>query len=147
MWLKRSLRSSSAILSSVALLQAQAAVAQTPGVHQQPLSSTLTATYATVLGLEPQLTASQRLALIKQKVKYVFVLFQENRSFEQFFGTFPGADGLYYPKNAKAGIQQADRQRRWIGRHHLAVPDPADRHGGQRRHRTALSGRYRFGRS
>ena len=106
MWLKRSLRSSSAILSSVALLQAQAAVAQTPGVHQQPLSSTLTATYATVLGLEPQLTASQRLALIKQKVKYVFVLFQENRSFEQFFGTFPGADGLYYPKNAKAGIQQ-----------------------------------------
>ncbi len=106
MWLKRSLRSSSAILSIFAMLQAQAAMAQTQGVHQQPLSSALTATYATVLGLEPQLTASQRLALIRQKVKYVFVLFQENRSFEQFFGTFPGADGLYYPKNAKAGVPQ-----------------------------------------
>ena len=106
MGLKRRLRSSSAIVSMFALLQAQAATAQTPGVHQQPASSTLTATYATVLGLEPTLTTSQRLALIKQKVKYVFVLFQENRSFEQYFGTFPGADGLFYPKNAKAGSPQ-----------------------------------------
>ena len=103
--LKRSLRSSSAILSMVAMLQAQAAAAQTTGVHGQPLSSTLTATYATVLGLEPQLTTSQRLAMIKQKVKYVFVLFQENRSFEQYFGTFPGADGLF-PKNNKPGLTQ-----------------------------------------
>ena len=106
MGLKKLLRSSSAILSVFALLQAQGAAAQTPGVHEQPLSSSLTATYATILGLEPTLTTSQRLALIKQRVKYVFVLFQENRSFEQFFGTFPGADGLYYPKNAKAGVPQ-----------------------------------------
>ncbi len=90
----------------LAVLQAQAAAAQTAGVHGQPPSSTLTATYATVLGLEPQLTASQRLALIKQKVKYVFVLFQENRSFEQYYGTFPGADGIF-PAEATSRVSHS----------------------------------------
>lgn len=37
----------------------------------------------------------QKLALVRQKIKYVFVLFQENRSFDFYFGTYPGADGLY----------------------------------------------------
>ncbi len=38
---------------------------------------------------------AQRLALLRQHVKYVFVLYQENRSFDSYFGTFPGAEGLY----------------------------------------------------
>lgn len=42
-----------------------------------------------------RLTHEQKLALLRQKVKYVFVLFQENRSFDFYFGTYPGADGLY----------------------------------------------------
>lgn len=33
--------------------------------------------------------------LLREKVKYVFVLFQENRSFDSYFGTFPGAEGLF----------------------------------------------------
>jgi phospholipase C len=33
--------------------------------------------------------------LLHQKIRYVFVLYQENRSFDSYFGTFPGADGLY----------------------------------------------------
>jgi phospholipase C len=41
------------------------------------------------------------------KIKHVIVIMQENRSFDQYFGTFPGADGI--PANA-------------------CVPDP--RHGG-----------------
>jgi phospholipase C len=32
---------------------------------------------------------------LRQKVKYVFVIFNENRSFDHEYGTFPGADGLY----------------------------------------------------
>ncbi len=45
------------------------------------------------------LTTAQKIKLLRQKVKYVFVLFQENRSFEHYFGTYPGANGLYstYP--------------------------------------------------
>jgi len=33
--------------------------------------------------------------LLRQHVKYVFVIYQENRSFDSYFGTFPGADGLF----------------------------------------------------
>lgn len=39
-----------------------------------------------------------RAALIRDlraKVKYVFVIFNENHSFDNEFGTFPGANGLY----------------------------------------------------
>src|ERR1700757_2539138 len=28
------------------------------------------------------------------KIKHVIVIMQENRSFDQYFGTYPGADGL-----------------------------------------------------
>jgi phospholipase C len=33
--------------------------------------------------------------LLRKKVKYVFVIYQENRSFDSYFGTFPGADGIF----------------------------------------------------
>ncbi len=32
---------------------------------------------------------------LRQKVKYVFVIFNENRSFDHEYGTLPGVDGLY----------------------------------------------------
>lgn len=35
------------------------------------------------------------LALLRQKVKYVFVIFNENRSFDHEYGTLPGVNGLY----------------------------------------------------
>ena len=46
-------------------------------------------------GSEVPLSHAQKLALLQQKVKYVFVLFQENRSFDFYFGSYPGANGLY----------------------------------------------------
>ncbi len=33
--------------------------------------------------------------LVRGKIKYVFVIYQENRSFDSYFGTFPGAEGIY----------------------------------------------------
>ena len=42
-----------------------------------------------------QLLATNRLALVRQNIRYVFVVYQENRSFDSYFGTFPGADGFY----------------------------------------------------
>ena len=33
--------------------------------------------------------------LLQQKIKYVFVIFNENRSFDSEYGTFPGVNGLY----------------------------------------------------
>jgi len=54
------------------------------------------------------LTTQQKIALLQQQVKYVFVIFQENRSFDHYFGTYPGANGLFatYP-GANSGDQYA----------------------------------------
>jgi len=50
------------------------------------------------------------------KIKHVVVIMQENRSFDSYFGTYPGADGL--PRDAAGGLMSC-------------VPDP--RAGGCRR--------------
>ena len=44
---------------------------------------------------EAILSDDAKLDLLRKKVKYVFVLFQENRSFDFYFGTYPGANGLF----------------------------------------------------
>jgi phospholipase C len=31
------------------------------------------------------------------KIKHVIVVMQENRSFDEYFGTYPGADGPGFP--------------------------------------------------
>ena len=49
----------------------------------------------------PQLSHAQKLALLQKKIKYVFVLFQENRSFDFYFGSYPGANNLYSQSAAK----------------------------------------------
>jgi phospholipase C len=56
-----------------------------PAVQRQTLPS----------ASEPALSHAAKLRLLREKVKYVFVLFQENRSFDFYFSTYPGADGLY----------------------------------------------------
>ena len=43
----------------------------------------------------PYLSHDQKLELLRKRIKYVFVLFQENRSFDFYFGTYPGARGLF----------------------------------------------------
>ena len=56
---------------------------------------------------EPALSYSQELSLIQQKIKYVFVVYQENRSFDSYFGTFPGAHGLFsQPASETPGFVQ-----------------------------------------
>src|SRR5271157_1906541 len=39
--------------------------------------------------------SSEDIEALRRTVKYVFVIFNENRSFDHEYGTFPGADGLY----------------------------------------------------
>ena len=52
------------------------------------------------------LTTAQKIALLRQHVKYVFVIFHENESFDHYFGTFPGANGLFH---APAGAVPANQ--------------------------------------
>jgi phospholipase C len=44
---------------------------------------------------EPAMSRAREIALLRQHVKYVFVIFQENRSFDSYFGSFPGANGFF----------------------------------------------------
>jgi phospholipase C len=71
------------------------------GVVTQAASNSYGATAAQYHSVSSMtaLTAAQKLALLQANIKYVFVIFQENRSFDHYFGTFPGANGLFatYP--------------------------------------------------
>ncbi len=93
------LRTCSALVS-VGLLCPVAGMAQTapsPVVIGQPLQTpgSSYATYFRNPASDPQLTQAQLVAVLRKRVKYVFVLFQENRSFDHYFGSFPGANGLF----------------------------------------------------
>lgn len=56
---------------------------------------------------EPRLSSEELQTLIQQKIKYVFVIYQENRSFDSYFGTFPNANGLYsQPASQTPGFVQ-----------------------------------------
>jgi len=41
------------------------------------------------------LSHHEKIELLRHKVKYVFVIFHENESFDHYFGTYPGANGLF----------------------------------------------------
>jgi phospholipase C len=44
---------------------------------------------------------AEKIRLLRAKVRFVFVIFHENESFDHFFGTFPGGNGLFAaPENA-----------------------------------------------
>jgi phospholipase C len=41
------------------------------------------------------LSLREKVELLRHKVKFVFVIFHENESFDHYFGTYPGANGLF----------------------------------------------------
>jgi len=56
---------------------------------------------------EPHLSRDELVKRLRDKVKYVFVLYQENRSFDSYFGTFPGAEGQFsHPVAETPGFNQ-----------------------------------------
>ena len=95
---------------SVCAAQQKAAV---PDVTIAPKSSAAVSAHVIDPAREPVLSQAEKLRLIRSRIKYVFVLFQENRSFDFYFGSYPGADGLYagpggpYTANQVAGFKQA----------------------------------------
>jgi phospholipase C len=102
------LRAGCSALALLATLHPFMAVAATSAlVETAPKSSADVQRFASDPGREPFLSTAEKVALLRQKVKYVFVLFQENRSFDFYFGTYPGANGLFSKKpGATAGFTQ-----------------------------------------
>ncbi len=70
-----------------------------PDVTIAPKSSAAVSAEIIDPAQEPSIAQAEKWQLIRQKIKYVFVLFQENRSFDFYFGSYPGADGLYAGPN------------------------------------------------
>ena len=60
---------------------------------------------------EQDLPLAKKIELLRKKVKYVFVIFHENESFDHYFGTFPGANGLY---EAPDGVKPAKRTKSFV---------------------------------
>jgi len=76
-------------------------------VRIAPTSSKEVASYTRSVEDSPYLTHDRKLELLRRNIKYVFVLFQENRSFDFYFGTYPGANGLFsQPNSATPGFVQ-----------------------------------------
>jgi phospholipase C len=71
----------------------------TPDVTIAPKSSAVVNARVIDPAKEPNISAEEKLQLMRRHIKYVFVLFQENRSFDFYFGSYPGADGLYAGPN------------------------------------------------
>ena len=85
-------KSTGATIAATSLLAGQALAAATPDVVLGAASSPAMK-YAISPAAEPLLSHAAKQALIKANIKYVFVIFQENRSYDHFFGTFPVAGG------------------------------------------------------
>ncbi len=81
-------------MAIVAMLQNAALSAQPVLVPAGATGSAGAAQYRNVNAISSISNAS-KLALLQTRVKYVFVIFQENRSFDHYFGTYPGANGLF----------------------------------------------------
>jgi phospholipase C len=67
------------------------------------------------------------LADLRAHVKHVFVIYQENRSFDSYFGTFPGAENLGTALAREHGFRQFDPLGGgWIAPFRIVDPDVAD---------------------
>jgi phospholipase C len=113
-WIKNGCAS---LMMAALFLQPAATLAQYPtsdGVVDQkklveiaPKSSDEVARHILSVENAPGLTEAEKLALLRKHIKYVFVLFQENRSFDFYFGTYPGARGLFsQPADKTPGFVQ-----------------------------------------
>ncbi|HEX8992813.1 MAG TPA: alkaline phosphatase family protein [Anaerolineales bacterium] len=79
-------------LSGGSSLPAPSATAQLASPSEEPAAATPNAT--ATLGAPTAAPSADSLALAQAKIKHVVIILQENRSFDQYFGTYPGADGI-----------------------------------------------------
>ncbi len=90
--------SAAALVAVANLAQSALAADSRPLVTTQPDPQTDVAPFF-VADSDPRWSgtdwSADDIAALRKKVKYVFVIFNENRSFDHEYGTFPGVDGLY----------------------------------------------------
>ena len=85
----------SASLSQAAIIPAASADPSTPIVTDQLGGDKEVTRFFNPPGSSSTLSQTQLVTLLQRKIKYVFVIFNENHSFDNEYGTFPGVNGLY----------------------------------------------------
>ncbi|MGH9356380.1 MAG: alkaline phosphatase family protein, partial [Terriglobia bacterium] len=69
----------------------------------------------------------QYLADLRVHIRHVFVIYQENRSFDSYFGTFPGADNLATAEARQHGFRQYDPiGKTWVTPFRVTTADVAN---------------------
>ena len=107
MTVKQWWKSTCATIAITSLVCQPTLAATTPDVVTGPNTDATAMKYIVPAASEPTLTHAMKQALIRNKIKYVFVIFQENRSFDHYFSTFPGVDGLFnQPSSQILGFTQ-----------------------------------------
>jgi phospholipase C len=95
--MKRMFRGATALVVAASLSQ-PAFAASLPLVATQPDPPADVAPYF-IADTDSRWTAPEwsadDIAALRQKIKYVFVIFNENRSFDHEYGTLPGVNGIY----------------------------------------------------
>lgn len=66
-----------------------------PTVTAQPNIGPDIARYFNDPTTEPKISRKELVKLLKKRINYIFVIFNENHSFDNEYGTFPGVNGLY----------------------------------------------------
>jgi phospholipase C len=92
LFLKTFFKRGTALVAAAAMFQAPLAFADSV-ITPQPGGPAIVRQM--MVAHEPSQSQAQEIALLHKHVKYVFIIFQENRSFDSYFGTFPGANGLF----------------------------------------------------
>ncbi len=64
-------------------------------VTAQPNVSRDEARYFIDPAKEPRMSRAALVKLLRKRIKYVFIIFNENHSFDNEYGTFPGVNGIY----------------------------------------------------
>ena len=117
------------MLQPMAILPAAAA---TSLVTAQPNLNATVAAYAINPTSDPMLSTAQMTALVRSKIKYVFVIFNENNSFDHEYGTFPGVNGLYAaPAGATPAVSTASYNQSYTDVSGVAHPVHPFRIGAQ----------------
>ncbi|HEV2349680.1 MAG TPA: alkaline phosphatase family protein [Terriglobia bacterium] len=88
--------------------------------------------FSTKVGARPHQAVTtdfnqQLIANLRARVKHVFVIYQENRSFDSYFGSFPGADNLASAEAQQHGFRQYDALgKQWVTPFLLKAADSSD---------------------
>ena len=114
-------------LASLIFLLIPASLAQTAPPTHRSVSQHRSTASKSHSSLAPAVSRAQLAALLRRKIKHIFVIYQENRSFDSYFGSFPGADNLATAEARHHGFRQWDAiGKQWITPFLLKAADSVD---------------------